>query len=77
MFKYFNRLLLFSAIYNSFFQVLQQGTSQSSFQGTDTNGAPPGIKIEVSIDEAIMALGRKNDGTMKDVITHGRTTIMH
>ncbi|KAK3091087.1 hypothetical protein FSP39_017022 [Pinctada imbricata] len=50
---------------------LKQGMSQSSFQGTDTNGAPSGIKIEVSIDEAIMTLGRKNDGTMKDVITHG------
>ncbi|KAK3108611.1 hypothetical protein FSP39_011846 [Pinctada imbricata] len=55
----------------------KKGTSQSSFQGTVTNGAPPGIKIEVSIDEAIMALGRKNDGTRKDVITHDRTTIMH
>ncbi|KAK3102223.1 hypothetical protein FSP39_009733 [Pinctada imbricata] len=50
--------------------------SQSSFQGTDTNGAPPGIKFEVSIDEAIMPLGRKNDGTMKDVITHDTLKIL-
>ncbi|KAK3096776.1 hypothetical protein FSP39_003202 [Pinctada imbricata] len=33
--------------------------------------APSGIKIEVSIDEAIIALRRKNNGSKKDVITHG------
>ncbi|KAK3098760.1 hypothetical protein FSP39_022839 [Pinctada imbricata] len=33
--------------------------------------APSGIKIEVSIDEAIIALRRKDNGRKKDVITHG------
>ncbi|KAK3107575.1 hypothetical protein FSP39_017548 [Pinctada imbricata] len=32
--------------------------------------APSGIKIEVSIDEAIIALRRKDNGRKKDVITH-------
>ncbi|KAK3083212.1 hypothetical protein FSP39_016877 [Pinctada imbricata] len=36
--------------------------------------APSGIKIEVSIDEA---LRRKDNGRKKDVITHGIMTVMH
>ncbi|KAK3104414.1 hypothetical protein FSP39_001599 [Pinctada imbricata] len=39
--------------------------------------APSGIKIEVSIDEAIIALRRKDNGRKKDVITHGIMTVMH
>ena len=39
--------------------------------------APSGIKIEVSIDEAIIALRRQDNGRKKDVITHGIMTVMH
>ena len=39
--------------------------------------APSGIKIEVSIDEAIIASRRKDNGRKKDVIAHGIMTVMH
>ena len=50
---------------------------QSLFEGTYSDEAPPGIKIEVSIDEAIMAFRRMNDGSKNDVTRHYMKTIWH